>query len=89
MFFNYNAIIFILTRGKHCNRNTSNPNTSLSSLPVGSKGIGYIGSHVHLLPTGSKERGVLGVGSIPAAILSSCQHMKILHHNCIKMNKVS
>ena len=28
---------YILTRGKYCNRNTPNPNTSLSSLPVGSK----------------------------------------------------
>ena len=27
----------------------------------------------HLLPTGSEERGVLGVGSIPVAILASCQ----------------
>ena len=30
----------------------------------------------HLLPTGSEERGVLGVGSIPVAILPSCQDMK-------------
>ena len=29
-----------------------------------------------LLPTGSEERGVLGVGSIPVAILPSCQNMK-------------
>ena len=26
-----------------------------------------------LLPTGSEEKGVLGVGSIPVAILFSCQ----------------
>ena len=29
-----------------------------------------------LLPTGSEEREVLKVGSIPVAILSSCQDMK-------------
>ena len=29
-----------------------------------------------LLPTGSKEREVLGVGSIPVAILPSCPDMK-------------
>ena len=29
-----------------------------------------------LLPTGSEEREVLGVGSIPFAILPSCQDMK-------------
>ena len=29
---------------------------------------------VHLLPTGSEERGVLGVGSIPVAIPPSCQY---------------
>ena len=41
-----------------------------------------------LLPTGSEERGVLGVGSIPVAIFPSCQGMKIMRHNCIDMNKV-
>ena len=41
-----------------------------------------------LLPTGSEERGLLGMGSIPVAIRPSCQHMKKLHHNCIDMNKV-
>ena len=30
----------------------------------------------HLLPTGSEEREVFGVGSIPVAILPSCQYMK-------------
>ena len=29
-----------------------------------------------ILPTGSEERGVLGVGSIPVAILLSCQNVK-------------
>ena len=29
-----------------------------------------------LLPTGSEDREVLGVGSIPVAILSSCHYMK-------------
>ena len=37
-----------------------------------------------LLPTGSEERGVLGVGSIPVAIVPYCQYMK----NCIDMNIV-
>ena len=31
---------------------------------------------IYLLPAGSKERGVLGVGSIPFAILSSCQDVR-------------
>ena len=31
-----------------------------------------------LLPTGNKERGVLGVGSIPVAILPSCQDKKTM-----------
>ena len=33
---------------------------------------------LHLLPTGSEERGVLGVGNIPVAILSSCQDIKTI-----------
>ena len=32
--------------------------------------------NVHLLPTGSEEREVLGVGSVLDAILPSCQYMK-------------
>ena len=32
----------------------------------------------NLLPTGSEERGVLGVGSIPVAILPSCQDIKTI-----------
>ena len=39
-----------------------------------------------LLPTGSEEREVLGVGSIPVAILPSCQYMKILHYKYTDMN---
>ena len=31
-----------------------------------------------LLPTGSDEREVLGVGSIPVAIVPSCQDMKAI-----------
>ena len=31
-----------------------------------------------LLPTGSEEREVLGFGSIPVAILPSCQDMKTI-----------
>ena len=38
-----------------------------------------------LLPTGSEEREVLGVGSISVALH---QNMNTLHHNCIDMNKV-
>ena len=29
-----------------------------------------------LPPTGSEQRGVLGLGSIPVVILPSCQYMK-------------
>ena len=32
----------------------------------------------HLLPTGSEERDVLGVWSIPVAILPSCQDIKTI-----------
>ena len=32
----------------------------------------------NLLPTGIEEREVLGVGSIPVAILPSCQNMTII-----------
>ena len=35
-----------------------------------------------LLPTGSEEREVLGVGSIPFAILTSCQDMKTVPLKC-------
>ena len=35
-------------------------------------------SFPHLLPNGSEERGVLGVESIPVAILPSCQDMKTI-----------
>ena len=41
-----------------------------------------------LLPTGSEEREVLGVGSTPVAIFPSCKDMKLLHHNCIDIHKV-
>ena len=34
--------------------------------------------NVSLLPTGSEEREVLGVGSIPVAILPSCLDMKTI-----------
>ena len=39
---------------------------------------GYIYIIITLLPTGSVEREVLGVGSIPVAILPSCQDMKTI-----------
>ena len=45
-------------------------------------------SCVHLLPTGSEEKVVLGVRSIPLAILPSCQNMEILHNNCTNVNIV-
>ena len=44
--------------------------------------VRHITSHTSLIitpllpPTGSVEKGVLRVGSIPVAILPSCQHMK-------------
>ena len=38
---------------------------------------------IHLLLTGSEEMEVLGVGSMPVAILPSCQNMNIMHYNCI------
>ena len=41
-----------------------------------------------LLPTGSVERGVLGVGTIPVAILPSCQNMK-MHYNAEKLRSVN
>ena len=36
---------------------------------------------VILLPTGSKEKEVLGAGSIHVAILLSCHHMNWLPHS--------
>ena len=43
---------------------------------------------VTLLPTGSEERKVLEVGSIPVAKLPSCHYFKILHYNCTDINIV-
>ena len=40
------------------------------------------------ITTGSEEREVLIVGSIPVATIPSCQYMKMLHHNCVDMNIV-
>ena len=37
-----------------------------------------VGRYQWLLPTGSKEREVLGAGSIPVAILLSRQDVKII-----------
>ena len=42
--------------------------------------------YLHLLLTKSDERGVLGVGSIPVAILSSHCLFTIMHFEHIKMN---
>ena len=39
-----------------------------------------------LLPTGSEKRGVFEVGSIPVAILLSCQNMKIIALQLHNMN---
>ena len=41
-----------------------------------------------LLPIGSVEREVLGDGSIPVAILPSCQNMKIIALQLHSMNIV-
>ena len=41
-----------------------------------------------LLPTGSEEGEVLGVGSIPVAILPSCQNMRIITSQLHNMNIV-
>ena len=41
-------------------------------------GRGIFREYMYLPPTGSEERGVLGVGSIPVAILPSCQDMKLV-----------
>ena len=51
------------------------PNTK----PTRSKVFGFVTDVMHLLdllPIGSEEKGVLGVWSIPSAILPSCQYMK-------------
>ena len=37
-----------------------------------------IRTYIHLLPTGSEDKGVLVVGNIPVAILPSCQDMKYI-----------
>ena len=39
-----------------------------------------------LLPTGSEEKGALGVGSIPVAILLT--RYELLHYNCINIEIV-
>ena len=45
----------------------------MSSARCSSQASSYV-----LLPTGREEREVLGVGSIPVAILPSCQDMKTI-----------
>ena len=52
---------------------------SAHGLPRWIQGAGFTTPSVlsiYVLPTGSKERGVLGAGSTPVAILPSCQDMK-------------
>ena len=64
----------ILTRGKYCNRNTPNPNTSLSSLPVGSKSYKKLPTFGHLLQRGAVE-GVLLYGHVGGGhVVSLLQH---------------
>ena len=68
---------------RHTYRHTQTPahnHTSSGELKIPSKNCLNVTTHR------SKERGVLGVGSIPVAILSSCQDIKLLHENCIYMN---
>ena len=47
------------------------------TVTVGREGLQHNGD-TGLLPTGSEERGVLGVRSIPVAILPSCQNVKTM-----------
>ena len=51
---------------------------TLRMLKVWTKLVFFVDWLTDLLPTGSKEREVLGVGSIPDAILPSCQDMKTI-----------
>ena len=39
---------------------------------------------MYLLPTGSEDREILGVGSIPVAILLSCQNVR---NNALLLHK--
>ena len=50
--------------------------------------LGLTMKGIFLLPTGSEEREVLGFGSIPVAILPSCQDMKIIALQCRDINVV-
>ena len=47
-------------------------------IPGKSTPISTLSLLLNLLPTGSEEREVLGVGSIPVAILPSCQDMETI-----------
>ena len=49
---------------------------------------GFIQNVVILLPTGSEEREVLGVGSIHVALLPSCHNIKIIALQLDNMNIV-
>ena len=60
---------FSLTSGLRCLRS----DTAVSSTGCTCRSV-YMGQRISLLPTGSEERGVLGVGSILVAILPSCQY---------------
>ena len=61
----------------------------LPSLPYGVPAVYlwyhlFMGYHHNLLPTGSEEREVLGMGSIPVAILLSCLDME---HIALQLHK--
>ena len=48
----------------------------------------YNSLHLAFTTHRSEEREVLEVRSIPAAILPSCQYMKIVHYNCTDVDIV-
>ena len=52
---------------------SSNQCNQLSEISLNIKYGGIDVGIVHLLPTGSEEKEVLGAGSIPVALLLSCQ----------------
>ena len=59
-------------------------NLDFANIPTELKGR----DNRYLLPAGSGKREVLGVGSIPVAILHSCQNMRIVTLQLHNMNIV-
>ena len=51
-------------------------NVNIEHLYIIDRHCFYVTKYGILLPTGSEEREVLGVGSISVAILPCCQYMK-------------